>query len=1231
MRYLNKIVFINSAHIKYEEIEMDGNIHFTGTQGTGKTTLLRAILFFYTGRKDRLGIRNEGQKAFDYFYLPESSSYIIYEVTRGGSEPPFCVILFRNGLRAAFRFVDGPYSRDWFVDEYGVVTSDHLTLRKRIQELGYDVSNIIEGYEKYRDILYGNRNAGLSKDVLKYYLLKSSQYHNIPHIIQNVFLNERLDADFIKNIILNSVAGESEISVNVDFYREKLANFVDQKNDLKLWSTPNKHGIVEIRQLADKILEFYKGIKSTEIALYERCGMFNYALRRVEKDIPALENSIKDKELQLQNIKERIERLNNCYEEDSRKIRDKIAVLEDKIKQSRKGREEYDQMGIDEIITRQKRLPALVEELDEQKELHHRLETDYRSIADKYDALVKSRILDKERYITERDKEIFKIRNEYNDVCNQLIKDNADEEVKIRDKYASLERMCGKEIEALYVEVNELEEQRTLTLSSLINEREIAKCLELIDKLKTQATRLKDIQHKSERQRDALVMACDQECQKVETEAELKEREILAVKDRLSELRVQEQELSDRAQASFCGWLDSNLPGWENHLGKILDEKEVLYNTDLKPRLVDANGDANIVCGVSINIDSIKRKVRTPDHIKESIAELDRKLIALSNQIIAEREEKEKTIRGIVKARRKEIFALEAEIDEIAKKIEVARRDIQTQNIELDSLRENGKQQQEETNKRIKEQIKDLKIKIDELNSDRETIKKRLTKDLRNLRKSLEDAKKSVKLRLDVQVSEIENLKKEYISQHDSVMRQIENERNAEMMNSGADMKMLRSIKERIEEIKSVIAQLNDDRRIIDVYWHMSKTLFEKEPVMKSDKKGLESSLEELSRKREVKLRDYQRKHDDAFRELQVYRENFTKAQNALEKGCLFAASSAAPTGLRMVDPIKCDMECLSLVSEIQILLAEKRNCEDKLKSNVNDFKRRLSLSNTFKFPTVFDTTEDYIDYAANLEQFISHDMIRDFQHQASSHYRDILSRCAVDFNTLISKASEIERIIRDLNHDFERKTFAGVIRSIQMRIRQSSMRIITQLQNITEFWNINQYELGEYNLFSTEENIDVNRAAIKYLESLSEALNNSPELKKLQLEQTFALEFRIQENDNVTPWVSNIRAVGSEGTDILVKAIINILLISVFKRKTGNSVDFRVHCMMDEIGRLADENIQGILQFANERGIYIVNSSPKPHCPLAYRHVYILTKEKEAQTKIYSLLSTRESKMLCE
>ena len=52
--------------------------------------------------------------------------------------------------------------------------------------------------------------------------------------------------------------------------------------------------------------------------------------------------------------------------------------------------------------------------------------------------------------------------------------------------------------------------------------------------------------------------------------------------------------------------------------------------------------------------------------------------------------------------------------------------------------------------------------------------------------------------------------------------------------------------------------------------------------------------------------------------------------------------------------------------------------------------------------------------------------------------------------------------------------------------------------------------------------------------------LLDEPNRKQLQVADTFKLEFRIKENDNDTGWVEKIANVGSDGTDILVKAMVN-------------------------------------------------------------------------------------------
>lgn len=109
MKHLNKIIFINSANIPYAEISVDGNVHFTGTQGVGKSTVLRALLFFYNADKHRLGIQ-QGQKTFDEFYFRQSNSHILYEVMRDNGA--YTILVSRYQGRASWRFIDAPYQRE---------------------------------------------------------------------------------------------------------------------------------------------------------------------------------------------------------------------------------------------------------------------------------------------------------------------------------------------------------------------------------------------------------------------------------------------------------------------------------------------------------------------------------------------------------------------------------------------------------------------------------------------------------------------------------------------------------------------------------------------------------------------------------------------------------------------------------------------------------------------------------------------------------------------------------------------------------------------------------------------------------------------------------------------------------------------------------------------------------------------------------------------------------------
>nr|WP_320000327.1 hypothetical protein [uncultured Draconibacterium sp.] len=61
---------------------------------------------------------------------------------------------------------------------------------------------------------------------------------------------------------------------------------------------------------------------------------------------------------------------------------------------------------------------------------------------------------------------------------------------------------------------------------------------------------------------------------------------------------------------------------------------------------------------------------------------------------------------------------------------------------------------------------------------------------------------------------------------------------------------------------------------------------------------------------------------------------------------------------------------------------------------------------------------------------------------------------------------------------------------------------------------------------------------------------------------------------------------------------------------------------MMDEIGKLHPNNVKGILKFANERNILLINGSPTESTPLNYRHIYKINKDADKQSRVKRIIS---------
>jgi len=148
-RILNRIIFINIANTDYADVEIAGNTCFVGTNNMGKTTLQRAILFFYNANTRWLGI-SQSQKTFEDYYFQYPNSYIIYEVST--EDGLFHVMVYRN-TKIFYRFVDGAFEQEYYINDKEALVPKGVLAKLNENKINY--SDQVETFERYRNIIYG--------------------------------------------------------------------------------------------------------------------------------------------------------------------------------------------------------------------------------------------------------------------------------------------------------------------------------------------------------------------------------------------------------------------------------------------------------------------------------------------------------------------------------------------------------------------------------------------------------------------------------------------------------------------------------------------------------------------------------------------------------------------------------------------------------------------------------------------------------------------------------------------------------------------------------------------------------------------------------------------------------------------------------------------------------------------------------------------------------------------
>lgn len=1216
MRYLNRVFFINSANVKYAEVAIDGNVHFIGTQGVGKSTLLRAILFFYNADKLKLGIE-KGKKTFDEYYFPFGNSYLIYEVVKESG--PYCMMAFKSQGRVCFRFINGAYNQQNYITDEGKVRTWDGIRESFGKKVNY--TRKIDRYEEYRDILYGN-NMGMEKEFRKYALIESRQYQNIPRTIQNVFLNSKLDAEFIKQTIIMSL-NEDDVKIELEKYALHLRDFDTQLADINKWTEVNKSGEIPVRKMAEQIARLHAAIQSLTREKQEIAIQLFQANAAAIDELPHAEKERDQQQKQQQQLQERADDLKGKFQAKKEEIQKQINILERDLKKAKTGMEYYESIDISSIIQRVNKKEG--HETARERLLGESLllNAKFTEINSRYYALIQQQqnalsgfendhmgrrnklreeFLQFKSDVTEQYSHTFaKIRKDHQaalEVAHNTIahkKDNI-HDLKLKKQKAQLQRYFEQEIELVKADINTLQQKIKVANVDIADFKKQTETLQKqweLDLEKTTATYDKKVDKMREdgKQFTTAVAGIDAKLQK--------------------------------NKDSLYGWLSANVPGWENNIGKVIDEEQVLFQAGLSPEMTEGANDS--IFGLKIDLVEIGKTVKTVADYEQERLQLQQKADAnrtAMNALIEQRNEEADKLKSRYQGKIKELNNARRQMEY---ELQRSKGQLEANEVKHADLIRKAAEEKEQLLQQVAREIEAASEELINEEKNLASIEAGIQKQLDNKEKEQNKKIKTEDQRIKELLAALDQEQQARKQEAELRIEEIKQQQTNDLKQEGADVLRLAGIEREIAAIQRELDFINENRDKVAEYNKDKRELFDHVDTFKTDKRLKENQLENEEEKYTIQKQKIQQE----IQQLGTAISELTNRLASIKEGISTFESFKQTDHYKQIAEYEGQQatnteNIASLKQLVDILNGRIYTIQERyndLQAAINKFTGNFDPKNIFGFKSGLMERNEFIEFAEMLNEFLEEDKIVQYEKRVNERFATLIRQIGKETTELTSKGGEIQKVITEINRDFEERNFAGVIKSIRLQLSPSQNKIVTLLQEIKKFNDQNSMSLGVVDLFSSGDTEGQNKKAISLLKEFAKEISTRKDME-ISLPDSFELQFRIVENENDSGWVEKLTNVGSEGTDILVKAMINIMLLNVFKDSASKRFkEFRLHCMMDEIGKLHPNNVKGILKFANDRNILLINSSPTSYNATDYRYTYLLSKDSKHVTTVKKLV----------
>jgi hypothetical protein len=1150
------------------------------------------------------------RKKFDDFYLPHANSYLIYEYQREDGQNCQVVLTRKGSDGVQYRFVEASYHQEQIlvdVEKGNVQAILPEQWIKQLRQLGIEFSHKIQATSEFRSIIQNDasvgRGAGRESTKLRQlasrYSLVSSQ-HRIRHMEKLVSAVHAKEGkmDTLRTMLAAIFEEDGLVQPTTTVKNTKAREWITQmRQTMRLQAMQNEY---------QKIQAQTEKLNTTESQLQQLKPI-------LEKDLQSLATQKADAQLQRNKIKSEQSIAKESFEQSEGLLNSRVSETSEnlKAKSSRLDHiqqqyEKYQDSDIDQLQKDMDALPLKREEYDQKLEQYNLLIDQHKDLQRQLEQQKLKLSESLERLSRKNQAQVKTISQQKETVRNT----HSEKEVDLRAQFEQRKDHQSQEFdqqlldsERSIVRAEHQAKQATATEQEIENGALADKRLELAQRTWQQCSSAKKQAESTHQQ----LRNKRDEADKVLHQARLTTRQ---AKERLQQLHKQ---LSPE-QDSLRQFLRDNKPGWEQSIGKLIDEP-LLDRKDLSPQLVVKNNQAqgNSLLGVQLNMAVID----APDYAQDETA------LNLSL---------EQTKKHLLSAEKQQKQA-ESELDECHQKSELQRETVAEKNRAFElaeqetTYAQSAKQRfADELKTALKKRKQQAKQALQQYLDQKQQILSQKLSAIELLKSDFEEQLLEFKTGwqgelavLDEQIEELDRQVEYKRDQNREQIKQLESVFNQELANQDIDPNTLRELKQQIEALKNAIQavtvrrdELNEYKTFMQTDWLKQRPeLLEQEAELKALAQQLEQQQTALGSQYQTKRTELSKVLLAVDKSLSGFSSLITEIEPMVRQlsQIVFSFKPSEEQNINLGDQAE-------RINRCNEALESRSRGDKKLKESLTEFEATLGKDAGKDFLDTMLQAFGVLDEDANARERLP--ILQRLLSILESRQRQIVEQGETiggDLNKFFTVFSDINRKIAQQS----KRLTDEVSDDLSLDgIARSEVKIISTVDELN-FWAPLKRFAQQYSKWSTSDDFLPSEA---YLDNLADVVEVLPNDANYSIESLLRLELHLNEGGSDLVIKNDRQLLESSSHGMAYLILCKFLL--AFTRLLRNQANIHIHWPIDEIGTLAYHNVEKLFKACDANDIHILGAFPNPESDvlMLFKHRYLIDKQKQHLEKIEPKLS---------